>query len=76
LRTPWPRETPLSLTDRLDAQSALAKLGFNPGQPDGVVGLGTRAALRAWQKTVGVAADGYLSPDMVRRLRGAAQNRG
>jgi len=75
LRTAWPHETPLSLTERLDAQSALVKLGFNPGQPDGVVGVGTRAALRAWQKSVGVAADGYLSPDMVRRLRAAAQNR-
>jgi len=73
LRTPWPRETPLSLTDRLDAQSALIKLGFNPGQPDGLVGVGTRAALRAWQKSKGLAADGYLSPDMVRRLRAAAQ---
>ena len=75
LKTPWPRETPLSLTDRLDAQGALTKLGFNPGQPDGVVGVGTRAALRAWQKTMGLAADGYLSPDMVRRLRAVAQNR-
>ncbi len=75
LKTAWPRETPLSLTDRLDAQGALIKLGFNPGQPDGVVGVGTRAALRAWQKTMGLAADGYLSVDMVRRLRAAAQNR-
>lgn len=75
LKAPWPHETPLSLTDRLDAQSALARLGFNPGQPDGVVGVGTRAALRAWQKTAGLTADGYLSPDMVRRLRAAVQNR-
>jgi membrane-bound lytic murein transglycosylase B len=75
LKTAWPHETPLSLTDRLDAQTALAKLGFNPGQPDGVVGVGTRAALRAWQKSMGLAADGYLSPEMVRRLRAATQNR-
>jgi membrane-bound lytic murein transglycosylase B len=68
-RTPWPKETPLSLTERMDAQSALAKLGFNPGQPDGVVGLGTRQALRAWQKARGLPADGYLSPEMVLRLR-------
>jgi len=72
LVAPWPRETPLSLTQRLDAQSALIKLGFNPGQPDGVVGAGTRGALRAWQKTQGLPADGYLSPAMVERLRVAA----
>ncbi|MHB8530143.1 MAG: lytic murein transglycosylase [Caulobacteraceae bacterium] len=70
-RTPWPRETALSLTDRMDAQSALAKLGYNPGPADGVIGLGARRALRAWQVSRGLVADGYLSPDMVRRLRAA-----
>ncbi|MGI9168692.1 MAG: lytic murein transglycosylase [Caulobacteraceae bacterium] len=74
-RTAWPRETPLSLTERLDAQTTLAALGYNPGQVDGVVGVGTRQALRAWQKSRGLAADGYLSPDMVRRLREAARGR-
>jgi len=69
LVTPWPHEVALSLTDRLDAQGALAKLGYNPGTADGVVGLGTRQALRAWQKARGLPADGYLSPDMVKRLR-------
>ncbi len=69
--TPWPHETPLSLTQRLDAQTALAKLGYNPGTVDGVVGFSTRQALRAWQKSKGLMADGYLSPDMVQRLRAA-----
>jgi hypothetical protein len=72
LRAPWPHETPLSLTDRLDAQTALARLGFNPGAPDGVIGLGSRQALRAWQKSQGIPADGYLSPEMIQRLRAAA----
>jgi hypothetical protein len=69
LRTAWPKETPLSLTERMDAQSALARLGFNPGTPDGVVGFNTRQALRSWQKARGLTADGYLSPEMVLRLR-------
>jgi peptidoglycan hydrolase-like protein with peptidoglycan-binding domain len=72
LRTPWPPETTLSLNDRLAAQSALAGLGYNPGTADGVIGLSTRQALRAWQKMQGLPADGYLSLDMVRRLRAAA----
>jgi lytic murein transglycosylase len=72
LRTPWPPEVTLSLNDRLAAQSALAGLGYNPGNADGVIGLATRQALRAWQKAQGLTADGYLSPDMVRRLRAAA----
>jgi membrane-bound lytic murein transglycosylase B len=66
---PWPAETPLSLADRMTAQRALVALGFNPGTPDGVVGMGTRTALRAWQKARGLTADGYLSPDMVVRLK-------
>jgi len=69
LHTPWPPETPLSLADRMTAQRALAALGFYSGQPDGVVGIGTRASLRAWQKARGLTADGYLSPDMIARLK-------
>lgn len=68
----WPQETPLSLTDRTDAQTALARLGFDPGTPDGIVGVNTRAALRAYQQSRGLTADGYLSLEMVRRLRAEA----
>lgn len=66
---PWPQETPLPLVDRMTAQRALAALGYDPGAPDGVVGMGTRKALRAWQKSRGLVADGYLSGEMVRRLK-------
>jgi membrane-bound lytic murein transglycosylase B len=69
LKTPWPAETRLSLTDRMAAQEALAKLGYNPGSADGVVGVGTRQSLRAWQKARGLPADGYLSPEMVKKLK-------
>jgi hypothetical protein len=68
----WPTETPLSLVDRMTAQRALASLGFDPGAADGLVGLKTRDALRAWQKARGLVADGYLSPDAVRRLKAEA----
>jgi lytic murein transglycosylase len=69
LATAWPKETPLSLEDRMEAQQALAKLGYSPGPPDGQIGLGTRQALRAWQKERGLPADGYLSPAMIARLK-------
>ncbi len=69
---PWPSETPLSLDQRMAAQNALTKLGYSPGVVDGMVGAGTRQALRAWQKTQGLPADGYLSVTMVERLRLAA----
>jgi lytic murein transglycosylase len=69
LKTPWPPETPLSLADRMIAQRALAALGFYSGSSDGVVGVGTRAALRKWQSSRHLVADGYLSPDMVAKLK-------
>lgn len=71
LATAWPKETPLSLEDRMESQQALAKLGYSPGPPDGQVGLGTRQALRAWQKDRGLPADGYLSPAIVAKLKAA-----
>jgi lytic murein transglycosylase len=70
----WPHETPLSLEARMEAQAALARLGYNPGAPDGFIGLTTRQALRAWQRDHGLPADGYLSPDVVQRLRGSLRS--
>lgn len=72
LVTPWPVETPLNLADRMAAQIALARVGFNPGPADGVIGAGTRRALRAWQQSQQLPADGYLSNDMVARLKAQA----
>lgn len=68
LVTPWPYEPALSLEDRLTAQRALARLGFDPGPADGVIGANTRAQLRLWQKARGLPADGYLSLSHIRRL--------
>lgn len=72
LQRGWPAESGLSLDQRTAAQAALQRLGYLQGEIDGVVGAGTRAALRAWQKRVGLTADGYLTPDIVDRLRAAA----
>ena len=69
LRTPWPVDAPLSRQDRMDAQTALRAQGFDPGEPDGRIGTRSRQALRAWQTARRLPADGYLSPDMVSRLR-------
>ncbi|WP_300576329.1 lytic murein transglycosylase [Phenylobacterium sp.] len=68
----WPQETPLALADRTAAQTALNQLGFDAGAPDGIVGVNTRKALRAYQQARGLVADGYLSLEMVRRLRSEA----
>jgi lytic murein transglycosylase len=70
---PWPKEATLTLDQRLAAQHALSKLGFSPGLADGAFGALSRQALRAWQASVGLPADGYLSPEIVDRLRVSAR---
>jgi hypothetical protein len=65
---PWPYEPALSLSDRMLAQKALARLGFDPGPADGIIGANTRAQLRLWQKSRGLTADGYLSLGNIQQL--------
>jgi hypothetical protein len=65
----WPVEPPMTSQDRTGAQQALVALGFNPGTPDGVIGIATRAAIRQWQKRRGLPADGYLTAELSHRLQ-------
>ena len=68
LVTPWPVEQPLSLDQRTKSQTALKAAGFDPGPIDGVIGFGTRQAIRDWQRANKLPADGYLSYDLANRL--------
>jgi lytic murein transglycosylase len=72
LVTPWPVEVALSSADRFGAQIALAQLGYDVGEADGVIGLRTRKALRSWQRSVGVEVDGYLTLEGVQALMASA----
>ena len=64
----WPDDGPLSREQRFGAQTALARLGYDPGAIDGVIGSGTRRALRAWQVANGRVADGYLTAALADEL--------
>jgi len=69
----WPRdERPLSRAERIQFQTDLAKLGFDPGAPDGVLGRRTRAALRQYQKNHGLAVDGFPTAALLALLDEAA----
>lgn len=57
----WPDDGPISREQRFGAQTALARLGYDPGVIDGVIGSGTRRALRQWQMATGRLPDGYLT---------------
>jgi len=66
----WPRDLPaLSRSQLLDLQAALNARGFDSGTPDGVVGAATRDALRRFQRSIGVPADGYPTLELLQRLQ-------
>jgi lytic murein transglycosylase len=59
----------LSLAETKELQQRLAKLGFDVGKIDGVVGAASRNAIRAMQVKYGLPADGYPSAALLGRLR-------
>ncbi|MEX0644591.1 MAG: lytic murein transglycosylase, partial [Parvularculaceae bacterium] len=66
---PWPRDDrALTLSERKAVQQALKDKGFDPGPVDGIIGAGTKRALRAWQKSENLPADGYASSETLRAL--------
>ncbi|HYN38841.1 MAG TPA: lytic murein transglycosylase [Rhodospirillales bacterium] len=66
----WGEEVPLTRYDVVELQSRLTALGFEPGEPDGVVGEKTRRAIRLYQRSVALPADGYPDPGLLQQLRG------
>ena len=65
----WPRtETPLTRDERIAFQNDLKKLGYDPGDVDGVLGHKVRASVRAYQKAHGIPADGFATQDLLVRM--------
>jgi len=72
LQGKWPKqEKLLSVSEVKELQQRLARLGFDVGEVDGKVGDRVQTALRAWQRRVGVMADGHPTPAMLERMRNA-----
>jgi membrane-bound lytic murein transglycosylase B len=69
VQAPWPREEqPLSRNERIAFQTGLQKLGYDIGVVDGVLGRKARAALRDYQKTRLMPADGFATQDLLTRI--------
>ena len=65
----WPRaEAPLTRDERIAFQNDLKKLGYDPGDVDGVMGHKVRASVRAYQKAHGIPADGFATQDLLVRM--------
>ena len=70
VRAAWPRDLAvLSRTQVTELQTALNARGFDSGIADGAPGPATREALRRYQRSIGVPADGYPTLELLQRLQ-------
>ncbi|MEM9212437.1 MAG: lytic murein transglycosylase [Pseudomonadota bacterium] len=66
----WPRgEQALSFKEKQELQRRLTRKGFDTDGADGIIGPNTIAAIKAYQKSVGLPADGFATKDLLDRIR-------
>jgi lytic murein transglycosylase len=66
----WPTDDPgLSRAERLEVQERLLARGYDIGAADGAIGPRTRAAISAFQASVGLPADGRAGQRVLGALR-------
>jgi len=64
-----PPQPALSARERREVQRALRRLGLYGGAIDGLIGPGSRAAIVAFQRSIGATADGNLTDAQQDQLR-------
>ena len=70
VQAPWPRDLQALTSSQLRAlQTALNAKGFDSGTPDGTMGPATRRGIRQYQRSLGLAADGYPTMELLQRLQ-------
>jgi membrane-bound lytic murein transglycosylase B len=66
----WPRDDrQLGRSERIELQELLTSKGYEPGAADGIIGANTRKAVRAFQQSLGLPADGYPSHELLQQLK-------
>jgi membrane-bound lytic murein transglycosylase B len=69
----WPRAVgSLNREQTLELQTLLNGLGFDAGEADGLFGSKTRAAVRAFQASASLPADGFPTASLLTRIRDRA----
>jgi peptidoglycan hydrolase-like protein with peptidoglycan-binding domain len=63
-----PAEAAMSAADRRQIQTALHRLGYDPGPVDGLFGPLTRVAIRHYQQSIGAEPTGIITADEASRL--------
>ncbi|WP_159975400.1 lytic murein transglycosylase [Roseobacter cerasinus] len=70
IKASWPRgDRALTFAERKEMQQRLTRAGFSTQGVDGRIGPKTIAAVRAYQRSQGLAPDGYASLSLLKRLR-------
>ena len=70
IQAAWPRQDRvLTLDERQELQTRLTAAGFSTDGVDGKIGPNTIAAIRAFQRSIGLLPDGYANPALLARLR-------
>lgn len=68
LQVPPPQDLPaLSRQQIMELQQVLGNQGFDPGPIDGILGSGTRSAIRQFQQTNNLVADGYPGAQVLKK---------
>ncbi|MEM9716421.1 MAG: lytic murein transglycosylase [Pseudomonadota bacterium] len=66
----WPRgEQALSFKEKQELQRRLTRKGFDTDGVDGVIGPNTIAAIKDYQRSIGVEDDGFPSKNLLQTLR-------
>ncbi|WP_291830151.1 lytic murein transglycosylase [Marinobacter sp.] len=69
LQNPPPEDQPtLSRDQVIQLQETLNERGYDSGKPDGIMGSNTRKAIREFQKSEGLVADGMPSEPLLQKL--------
>lgn len=69
-RAAWPTDDQgLSQAERLELQEMLRTLGYDVGDPDGIIGGRTTEAIRAFQRDRRLPVDGYADWRLLRAIR-------
>ncbi|MEM9795986.1 MAG: lytic murein transglycosylase [Pseudomonadota bacterium] len=70
IQSGWPeQDRALTFDERVEMQRRLAAKGFDPQKFDGRIGPLTLQAIRGYQASEGLVADGYASPRLLSRLQ-------
>jgi len=70
IQASWPRGyEPLSFNEKKEMQRLLRRRGYPLEKIDGLIGPNTRTAIIAFQRSVGLAADGNASKTLLARLK-------